>query len=699
VAFFVLKDIMPEEATTLSEEKLVELHEEFIREFDEIQTANHDLREQSLNDRRFCDVPGAQWEDALGEQFANKPKPEINLVHGAVQRIENEYRNNRITVDFVSRRGERTDSIADVADDIYRADEADTRADEAYDNAFDEGTKGGFGAWRLRAIYEDEESDEEFQRPAFEPIHDADSRVYFDLGAKRQDKSDAKRCYVLVPLTRREFEERYPDETPSDVEKLVCQSEFDWETPDYVYIAEVYQVESIEGKIFFFRGIDGEEIKVTDLKIEDERPVLEATGHVQISEKKVKRQRVRKLIMSGQRILEDAGYVAGKYIPIIPFYGIRSFIDGIERFMGHVRLAKDPQQLKNMAYSMLEELLAYSPVQKPIFTPEQIGQYGSNWARDGIDNPAYQLINPVKGTDGSDIPAGPVGFTKPPDVPPALAAILQMSEVDIRDILGKDKGADELISNISGKAVELIQGRIDIQSFIYISNFAKAIQWCGNVWLHMQKDLAVEKDRKVKTLDFQGDAGSVVLNRQMLDSETGEVFEENDFSTADLDVYVEVGPSSSSKREATVSALREQARVTTDPETLQVLNFLTMMNMEGEGLGEVRGYFRSKLVDLGVLEPTEEELKEKLEAVQNAQPDPQVQLANALSVEAEAKAGKAQADAVKTLAETEKIKAEIAEIFAGIDQKQQENIIKAIQLVQGATAQPQDVSENQGVLQ
>jgi hypothetical protein len=76
--------------------------------------------------------------------------------------------------------------------------------------------------------------------------------------------------------------------------------------------------------------------------------------------------------MDGRQVLEDCGRIAGKHIPIVPFYGRRWYVDGIERFMGHVRLAKDPQRIKNMQLSKLAEISAQSSTEKPIFTPEQI---------------------------------------------------------------------------------------------------------------------------------------------------------------------------------------------------------------------------------------------------------------------------------------------------------------------------------------
>jgi len=95
------------------EQRLSNLHAEAVAEFDNIQGAMRDERLQALQDRRFYSLAGAQWEGALGEQFANKPKFEVNKIHLAVLRIISEYRNNRITVDFLSKEGNEYDKLAD----------------------------------------------------------------------------------------------------------------------------------------------------------------------------------------------------------------------------------------------------------------------------------------------------------------------------------------------------------------------------------------------------------------------------------------------------------------------------------------------------------------------------------------------------------------------------------------------------------
>jgi len=226
-----------------NDQRLANLHAEAMAQFDDVQSALRDERLQCLQDRRFYSLAGSQWEGPLWDQYENKPKFEVNKIMLAVIRIINEYRNNRITVDFVSKDGEENDKLAEVCDGLYRADEQASVADEAYDNAFEEAVGGGIGAWRLRTAYEDEENDEDDrQRIRIEPIFDADSSVFFDLGAKRQDKSDAKYCYVVTSMTRQAYRDTWGDD-PTDWPKEIHQYEFDWATPDVVYVAEYYKVE------------------------------------------------------------------------------------------------------------------------------------------------------------------------------------------------------------------------------------------------------------------------------------------------------------------------------------------------------------------------------------------------------------------------------------------------------------------------
>ena len=675
------------------EQRLGTVHQAALNEFDRCQTTMQEERLQCLQDRRFYSLSGAQWEGPLGDQFENKPRFEVNKIHMSVIRIINEYRNNRISVDFVSKDGTKNDKLAETCNGLYRADEQDSVADEAFDNAFEEGVGGGFGAWRLRTVYEDEEDDDnERQRIRFEPIYDADSSVFFDLDAKKQDKSDAKYCFVLYSVTREAYKAEWNDD-PTTWPKEIHQYEFDWDTPDVVFVAEYYRVEEVRETIRIFQTIDGEEERYTQADFDADETLeetLAAVGTIEVRQKRVKRRKVHKYIMSGGGILEDCGYIAGKNIPIVPYYGKRWFVDNVERCMGHVRLAKDPQRLKNMQLSKLGEISALSSVEKPILTPEQVNGHQVMWAEDNIRNYPYLLVNPITGPNGEQQAAGPVAYTKSSDIPPAMAALLQLTEQDMAEILGNNQQADKMVSNISGKAVELIQTRLDMQSFIYMTNMAKAMRRCGEIWLSMAKDIYVEEGRKMKAIDQMDQVSSIEIMKPTIDPETGDVVYENDLSQALFDVAVDVGPSFTSRREATVRALTGMMQVTSDPETQMILQSMAIMNMDGEGIGDIKDFFRKKLVQLGVIQPTEEEQMAMMEAMmaQGGQPDPQSQYLMAAAAEAQAKAVQAQANTEYSLARAEETKAKTMETLSNIDIDQRKAAIETAEKI-GAALQPQ----------
>lgn len=681
---------------------LITIHQQARKNFDIDQSSQLEERRLSNEDRRFCSITGAQWEGSIGDTFENNLQLEVNKVQRSVNRIHDEYINNRIAVDFVSQDGSDANELADTCDGLLRADEQDSNAEEAYDNAFDEGSTGGFAAWRQRAVYEDPDDDEnEKQRIVFEPIHEADTCVYFDAAARKQDKSDAKRCFVLTPMLVEDYKEEWDDD-PATWPKDIESSEFDWYTPDFVYVAEYYKVEKVKQEIHVYKGIDDEERRVSndDLDADEElESILLATGFERVRTKKVTRQKVHKYIMSGSKILEDCGYVAGSHIPIIPFYGKRWYIDGIERFSGHVRLAKDVQRLANVLRSKLGELAATGSQETPIFDPSQVNEFMEEWQNAHITNPPLLRANALRDDNGNVVSAGPIGYTKAPEIPPALAALIATTEQDMKDILGDAQAGEQIVSNISGKAVEMIQKRLDMMAYIYLSNFAKAMKRSGEVWLSMAKELYIEPQRKMKTVTEQGKIGQIELNIPFIDEDSNESYQ-NDLSHSNLGLTVDVGPSSSSQKAATVTALTGMMQVTQDPEDMKVLSAATMMNMEGEGLADIRDYYRQKLIRLGAVKPTKEEQAQLAEEAQNQKPGPNSVFLQEAAKKETAQAGKAEADTIVSLekakqteASTRKTEAETVDILSGIGREEQKIAMEAAEAIQPATTQPEQLSE------
>lgn len=643
-------------------------------------------RLQCLEDRRFANIAGAQWEDGFGGELENIPKVEINKVKRGLRRIRSQYRKNRVTVDFRPDDKSADPETADTLDGLYRADEQACGAHEAYDNGAEEAYSGGIGAWRLRATKADEFDDEdERQRIAIEPIFDADITVFFDPNAKRQDKADARWAVILHSMTREAFEEDYGGEVPSSLNPMT-QPVFDWYTPDVVYVGEYYEVELIDDQLLTFEHAlvpQKQASRASDLD-DDERQELLDSGWRQVATRRIKRRRIRKYLLSGSEVLKDEGYVAGQHIPIVPVYGERVYIQNIERCSGYVRSAKDPQRVYNIQIAKLTEIASTSPHEVPILTPDQVRGHEDTWSDGHIKRYPYRLVNPIVGADGTTLSTGPIGKVEATNVPTPLAALVQITGADIAEMTGASSGTDVLRSNVSEDAIDAVNERVDDEAFVYLDNFAQAMRRSGEIWLSMFREIADEDD----------DYAVLAPDGQQSTARLAEGFGSgvrNDIWAGKYKAVAEVGPSSSSRRDKTARSFLKMGEVSAaagDTEMASAAFGMAMLNMDVEGGGDFQRWVRMRLVRNGVVDPTDAEAEKLKQEAANAPPDPNQQLAEAASQQALAEAEKARAGAMKTVADTELTKAKIVETLSGVEASKLDQILKVVSAATASLAQP-----------
>lgn len=685
------------EAEETQDEEMQEELQECLVEFDRVQEALQAERQQCIQDRRFATIGGAMWEDQLGQQFENLPRPELNKIRLAVNRILNEYRQNRITVNFLPADG-TDDDVSKTLNGLFRADENDSNAQLAYLNAFDEKLNGGIGAWRIRACYEDEgDPENEKQRIKIEPIVDADTSVYFDLDAKSQDKSDAVKCWVVRSVSPEWLEEEYGI-LGGSVNKPFNNTYFDWFTPDVVYIAEYYKKEEHKKRIIKFKNqLNDEELTIDKSELNDRIEELTALGFVEVSRRTIKDCKIRKMLVCGSQVLEDYGYIAGKNIPIIIDYGQRWFVDNVERCMGHVRLAKDVSRIINMLLSKLAQIASQSSTSVPILTPSMVSNgLQTMWQNANVNQPPYLLINPLIDEQGNEI-MPQLQYTQTPQIPPAIVALYEVANNGLLEVLGNQQEGEKLRANTSEKAVELVQNRIDQQSYVYFDNHCIAMRRCGEVWLSIAQELYFEKGRKMKVIDDKGMRESIELKRPNIVDGTQVI--ENDFTDLKMEVVVDIGEAYSSRREKTVSNLSKLLPLiaSTDPQQASLVTSTIMMNMDGEGVGDLRDYNRKKMVMAGIIEPTEDEKEEMAQAQANQQPDAQTAYLMAEAQNSQAKAMLSKVNAAKAIAETKRTEAETAKLIADMNSQEQADTLKAIEAIMKAQATTQpNLSENKG---
>lgn len=640
--------------------KMRNLHSLALEQFDDAYIAGQDDRMLAQVSRRFVMVRGEQWSWDANDDFRNKIKMEIDLVSGAVTRIINEWRKNRISARFLPKDGSSSDVLADACAGRYRADTQDSSGREARATAFDCSVNGGFGGIRLRTEIEDGKTNQ--QRIALEPINDPETCLYFDVNAKRKDKSDSEHAFLITPWSKRAFEKKYGSDCSSWPAELQNKFRYMWfgDNNDVVNVAEYFVKEKYTQRVRVFKGFKDEMYEedaddITEEKIEE----LLATGYVEQPEEKREVDRVAKYVMNGAKILSGPETIAGPNIPLVPQYGHRTVIKHNERFRGHVAKAMDAQIIYNLQISKVAETAASSGVEKPIFTPQQIGRHAQMWREDNVKNNAYLLLDPIQDAQGNMVPTGPIGFTKSPEVAPAVGALIALTKQDISDQLGNPENSEQMMPDQSGVALDLVQGRQDMQSYGYMDEAADAERRTAEIWLGMaaviyDPQLEENQKRKLKVIAEDGSRGQVDLSRKIQDNLTGAPVNEIDFTKAQYDIITDIGPTSASRRVAVVRTVTQVMERTVDPELQTILGHLAIMNMEGEGMTGIREYSRKKLVAMGVEKPNkqDEAEAEAAKAAADQNPDPGTVLTLAMAQESEAKAAKLQADTVKAQADT-----------------------------------------------
>lgn len=635
--------------------RLREVHQRALTRFDAIAIPQIELRAQSLEARRFVTIPGAMWEGAWGEQFENSPRPEVDKVTKGLEKMQTDYRENRLTVDFVPGTGADPET-ADTLDGMHRADSYYFKAQQARDNAFQEGTMGGFGAWRQTTDYADPyDPDDDSQRvnPGL-AIVDADQCVYFGPSIL-YDKSDCDYAFIVPAVARAEAEEKWGAENctpwPADQWKFT----WDWYTPAVVRIAEYYEVEKTDDKLLIFtQKQSGEEQRYFATEIDDKATAdLKGTGW-EVRTRPIKRKRVHKYILNGTCVLKDCGYIAGSAIPIVPFYFRRDYVDNMERWRGYVAKKMDSQRIYNTRVGKLVETDSISPIEKPVFDPTQIdATQADQWARSNIDRLPYLTAHALRNLDGTIAQNGPSFVLKPHDAPPVTVGLLQIASADLTD---DNDNADQVKANTSEEAMELAAARVDAKSGIPLDNMAQSIAREGEIYLGMAREVYFENGRKVETITMDGQDGEATLMQPYLD-QSGIYRIRNDLTQGKFKVIASVQEATATAQGKTVRKSLDAAGVAVqaqDMELAQAYLLTAAMNMDGEGMQDMKAFARNKAIGIGLVKPTKEEqaqLEQAAQASAQKGPDAATQALQAQAAKDGSTVSLNQAKAVQTLAD------------------------------------------------
>lgn len=605
--------------------KLEDWKQEFYTDF----AATEEQRDKSNEELRFAMVAGGQWEGFLTDSFENRAKIELDQASEYLYRTYAQWTENRVGVNYAPDDDASTDDDAELLDGLFRRDLRRKNGQASIDTAVFEAMGGGYGAFHLDTQYEDEEDpDNEDQCVVFADLTSAHATVVFDSAARRRDKSDAMRCTVLLPHSPDGFKRKYPAVSPDSAVKPKNRSEFNWSTPKIIWEAIRYEVRIEDGRRHTWGHPETQDIvRLTDKELKEEEAELKAAGYEHLSTKRVKSRNVYRMKFCGGAMLEEERRIAGKFIPVIPVYGYVAHIDGVDHWHGVIRKKIDPQRLLNMAGSLLAESAASADEDKPIFAPEQVASVKASWAGDRHQK-AYMLAEPIRHPESGELQhVGPVGVLKGGTQAMAAQTLLQVaSELITRGTGGAPQ--DTLDTEASGKAVNAILKRVDMNTQPIFDNVKTAMRHCGEVYRWIAAEIySTREQRQVSIVTQEGEMQRKTLLE--LRGKGGAIMYGNDPSKGRFEVIPETGPSFQTQREEAIAALKDilAAMDPSNPLHAIVLGRIIEM-LPAQGMDDVKAYIRKQMLMAGVRKPeTEEDMAVLQQLAQNSgQVTPQDQL-------------------------------------------------------------------------
>lgn len=613
----------------------------------------YDKNEQVNYDYKFAFVSGEQWQGSHKKEFEHRPKPENNQVAKAIYRLLGQYQRMELNARIMSNSDDATDEAAELLQSRWRNDFNHSNGQQALFNAAKEAFSGGFGAFKLVAKYEDEENpDPQKQYLCVEPIYSAASSVVFDAGSIDKDKSDAKQCWQLLRVNRKDIEDEFGvDITPFP---NATTEYFDWSCIDSnkdVYIAHYWEVKKTTITVYNFN--DGELVverrgrKYFDengqaMDKEDFDAIKEVTPYTGFK-KKVKE--VWHSLIDGSQYLTKPKKAPFKRIPVIPQYGYHHVIDGNEYYCGEVAGSRDPQMFENMYFGALMEILGQPQIPRPEYLPEQVeGSIGQNIADENKNNAAYRVTLPVEDNQGNIAHFGPVNMVNPPEIGSGMVGAGQY--LQSAQNIQNGTGQSTLPANTSAEAVMQINDRADDSFQPLFQNAMQAIKALCQCWIPAAQSLYFEVPRKLRVMSEDENYSQVeTMQYTEVDGVYGPY---GNTAKGRYDVTVKAGESSKTKKEADRTASLEilQYTDTSTPIGQMALN-TAIMSTTGEGTSTIRKIARFQemqtLMGMG-MDPQPKTDEEKQFAQMIMQQMQQPQQPDAMTIAAIAEQTKAQSD-------------------------------------------------------
>jgi len=627
------------------------------------QGAEHDMREAVREANLFIIKRDGQWEPYWWNNNAGKPRYTFDMTTPIVKQICGELSQSDFDIRVSPAGGDATKDVAQTYDGIIRNIENISQAKITYNQAAKGMVVGGLDGWRVKQAFCDDNSFD--QDLLIEKIHNFVDRVWFDPAAEKQDKSDARWCVVLHPMSREEYDYRWPDgaamSVPDDRE-----GEAYYDKAETVVVGELLYVETEQRELVMMSNGQTHEANEDFDSIKDE---LEAIGVTEVRRRKRPVKTICCRFFDATDWLEDAKKTVFNSIPVVPVYANYSVFENKTIYFGAVEKLYDPQRVMNYSLSREIEEGALAPRAKWWMTMAQAAGHEDTLGTLNTNSDPVQFFNPDTENPGPPQQSGGA------QINPGLRTISE----SMKQIIGQTAGmfAANMGDNPglqSGVAIDKLQHKGDNGTIDYFRSMEIAIARTGQLLVDALPK-AYENERVVRILYEDGTYDMTEINQTVIDQQSGKVVKVNDLAVGKYDVVCSSGPAFNNRQQETLSMMLDIAKA--DPSILELGGDVFLNNINSPAARQLAERKRAQMLRAGLIpeeQMTEEELAKMQAAAQQqqGQQDPAMVLAQAEQAKAQAEMLNAQINQQKLQLEMAKIQLKQMELQSGIQIDQSE---------------------------
>jgi len=524
-------------------------------------TAENDNFNDARSDLKF--LKGEHWPEDSKRQRTIEKRPclTINKHPAFLRQITNDQRQNRPSIHVHPVDDAADPKLSEVLEGMIRHIEYASNADICYDTSVHSAAAVGFGYFRLITDYEAPDSFDQVIK--FDRIRNVFS-VHIDPSTKNPDGSDMQYCFVETSMSRRELKRDYPK--AESVQTAINDDDED----KLVLVLEYYSIEETPDTL----------LKLTNGEVGFKSDLIELPeGVLVLQERPSFKRKVMWRKMAGfddkvpgkanpikyePRLLDvlDETEIPCSYIPVFLVIGTEVDIDGKVTYSGIIRDSKDSAMMYDFWMTSATEEVSMRPKTPYIGAEGQFAGHEEEWRQANVRTFSYLEYKP-KTVNG--VLAPPPARQPMADVPQGVLQMAMHASDEIKAVTGiYDASLGARGNETSGLAINSRKKQGDLSNFHYIDNLSRTVRHAGRCLVNMIPKVysgprivrVIGKDDKVGHAKInqpgtpeltQDDQGTIQAVQQVI----------NDVTVGKYDVTVQAGPSFSTLRDESRSAMME----------------------------------------------------------------------------------------------------------------------------------------------